>query len=146
VRAGAAWRRPVWDGLDRLEAVVGANFLLGRAVLTRILVVVAAVVAAAQNAPILSFVNCSGGGATLKIGGRVAGYVEIPNGASRAGGISGGAYTIVMRFGAPDNYLYQRASSSLFRRALTVWTESRLRFKRFPNGNCHTEGASSSDF
>jgi hypothetical protein len=78
------------------------------AVLTVLLVVLAAGVATAQNTPTISFVNYSGESATVKLIGPTGGYIEVPNGASRTVGVRGGAYTIVTRYGAPSNYSYQR--------------------------------------
>jgi hypothetical protein len=74
-----------------------------RAVLTVLLVIVAVAVAAAQNTPTVLFVNYSGGDATVKLVGPTAGYVEVPNGATRTVGVRGGYYTIVTRLPRRQN-------------------------------------------
>ena len=117
-----------------------------RAVLTVLLVIVAVAVAAAQNTPTVLFVNYSGGDATVKLVGPTAGYVEVPNGATRTVGVRGGYYTIVTRYGRPGGYSYQRGERFFVSESAYRVDRISITLHKVPNGNYHTARARSSDF
>ena len=102
--------------------------------------------ASAQNTPTLSFVNFSGENATVKVTGPTSGYVEVPNGASRTVAVRGGSYSIVIRYGTPGNFTYQRGDEfSVSESAYSVDRIS-ITLHKVPNGNYHTHETQQAEF
>jgi len=123
-----------------------ARSLFKCAVLTVLLVLVAAGVAAAQNTPTVSFVNYSGEDATVKLIGPTGGYIEVPNGSSRTVGVRGGPYTIVTRYGTAGNYSYQRGDQFFVSESAYSVDRISITLHKVPNGNYHTQRAQPTDF
>src|ERR1022692_1144958 len=119
------------------EVVMQARSIFKCAVLTVLLVVLAAGVATAQNTPTISFVNYSGESATVKLIGPTGGYIEVPNGASRTVGVRGGAYTIVTRYGVSGNYSYQRGDQFFVSESAYSVDRISITLHKVPNGNYH---------
>ena len=122
------------------------NSVFKCAVYAVLLVLVTAELVAAQNAPTLQFVNYSGENATVKVVGPTSGYVEVPNGATRTVGVRGGSYSIVIRYGSPGNFTYQRGDQFLVSESAYSVDRISITLHKVPNGNCHTHDSQGSDF
>lgn len=120
--------------------------LFKRAVLAVLVGVLAAATAVAQSTPTVRFVNYSGEDTTVKLVGPTAGYIEVPNGASRTIGVRGGSYTIVTRYGRPGNYSYQRGEQFFVSETPYSVDRISITLHKVQNGNYHTQKARSSDF
>lgn len=102
--------------------------------------------ASAQNTPTLSFVNFSGENATVKVAGPTSGYVEVPNGGSRTVTVRGGSYSIVIRYGTPGNFTYQRGDEFSVSESASSVDRISITLHKVPNGNYHTRSTQGTDF
>ena len=122
------------------------NSLFKCAAFAVLLVLMMAELVAAQNVPTLRFVNYSGEDATVKLIGPTSGYIEVPNGTARTVGVRGGSYAIVIRYGTPDNFTYQRGDQ--FQVSESAYSVARISITlhKVLNGNYGTRNAQPTDF
>ena len=100
----------------------------------------------AQNSSTLSFVNFSGENATVKVIGPTSGYVDVPNGATKTVNVQGGSYSIVVRYGVPGSFTYQRGDQ--FEVSESAYSVDRISITlhKVPNGNYRTHNVQGTGF
>jgi hypothetical protein len=102
--------------------------------------------AVAQTSPTLTVVNQAGDGATVRVVGPTSGYLEVAAGASRTVAVSGGVYTLKVRYcNASGNCRYSETSSFTISQSAYSVDEITVTLHS-SGGNLNERSISASDF